>query len=194
MNDTVERARVIAIAGPPCAGKSAVAEALGRAVGGTRLDVDDIRLAILPESDQREAHRDIAYAAMHLTARYLLTAGVSPVIVCATYTRSSARAALLKAVAGLAVDVFVVQCRVDAETAGRRFAGRPPGHAAVDLSVEAVVRACTAYPFDEDLPIVDTGHGIGDVVTAVQPLLAGAPPALRAWVESAAARPATDHR
>jgi predicted kinase len=186
MRTPSDRLQLVVVSGPPCAGKTAVAAALHQALGGVRLDVDEIRLALLPASNQSRGDRDIAYRAMHLTTRLLLDARVSPLFVTATYTRHEPRRHLAEVVSEHAVDVFVVQCRVDGVIAVERFSRRPPGHAAVDLTADAVVNASATYPFTHSALVVDTNRPIADVVSEVNELLSvGVPTSLPDWRDAA---------
>jgi len=186
MQTPSDRPQLVVVSGPPCAGKTAVAIALHQALGGVRLDVDEIRLALLPASNQSVEDRNIAYRAMHLTTRFLVVAGVSPLFITATYTRHEPRRLLAEVASEHAVDVFVVQCRVDAGVAVERFSRRPTGHAAVDLTADAVVDASATYPFTHGALVVDTDRPIADVVSDVRALLsAGVPTSLRDWCGAA---------
>src|SRR5262245_1689012 len=97
-------------------------------------------------SHQSVEDRSIACRAMHLTTRFLVEAGASPLFVADTCTRQEPRRHLAEVVSEHTVDVFVVQCRVDAVAAVERFS-RLPGHAAVDLTTDTVVDASATYPF-----------------------------------------------
>jgi predicted kinase len=186
MRTPTDRPRLVVVSGPPCAGKTAAAIALHQALGGVRLDVDEFRLALLPASNQSVEDRNLAYRAMHLTARFLIEAGLSPLFVTATYTRHEARRHLAEVVSEQAVDVYVVQCRVDVLIAVERFRRRPAGHAAVDLTTDAVVDASATYPFTHSALMANTDRPIAEVVSDVRALLsAGVPTSLQDWCGAA---------
>jgi predicted kinase len=162
------RPSLLVISGPPCAGKSTLADALHRE-GGACLDVDRVRQAVIPDSDQSERDRDIAYAAMHVLAKELLEAHVSPVIVAATYKRLEQRQHLRDAFADSRTAVLVVQCTVDPATAVERFRHRQPGHAALDLTNESVRRAASEYVLTpEEALVVDTTRDLGQCARIVR--------------------------
>ena len=78
------RKRLIVVAGPPCSGKSYLAEILANHTGIRHLEMDTIRARLMPESRHAKPDRDIAYRTMHFAAEMLLSAGHS-VILDATY-------------------------------------------------------------------------------------------------------------
>ena len=175
------------MSGPPCSGKSTLAAAVQDRLGGASLDVDRIRLELIPASEQSEADRNAAYAAMHADARRLLLGRVSPVILSATYIRFEQRRRLAATVAGLQLAALVVQCAVDPATAAARFEMRPAGHAAVDLTAAAVRAAAATYPFTpgEALVLETTTNVAASVERVAARLEAGATTSLTAWCRGA---------
>src|SRR4030095_8717723 len=83
--------QIVIVIGPPCSGKSTLATELGENIGAAVLDIDQIRQAVIPNSQQIQEDRDIAYRCMHLIALKLLQAGANRVILVATYSRKNPR-------------------------------------------------------------------------------------------------------
>jgi predicted kinase len=174
---------LLVLSGPPCSGKSTLAAALRQRLGGVALDVDDIRTALIPGSQQSEADRDAAYAELHSRAKRLLRDGVSPVILSATYTRLAQRCRLAAMASEVGAAALVVQCAIDPGVAVARFAVRPAGHAAVDLTADAVRTAAAAYAFTTgEALVLDTTASLTEcverVVTGVE---AGRTTSLALW-------------
>ena len=114
-------------AGPPCSGKSSLAQRLAARIGTPHLSVDDVRSTLMPDSDNRAEHRRIAYRALHFAARHLLQCGHS-VIVDATYNPPEQRQALETIAREIGVSVFLVECSDSARwrLLGSRSAGAIP--------------------------------------------------------------------
>lgn len=147
------RARIVLVCGPPCCGKSTTAARLAAEHGGVAVDIDEVRSAILPESRQAESDRDTAYRCLHLIAAKLAAAGVSLVVLAATYARSAAREALRTALSGMEADIFVIECGITPDEAVRRFRQRASGHPANDLTDDRVRLLARQYPYDAELSL-----------------------------------------
>ena len=106
-----------------------------------------------------EADRDVTYRAMHLIAEYLLKSG-HPVILDATYTRPVHTMALRDLAGASGVALRIIQCRVSADLAVRRFKERSPGHFAVDLTEQRVRDFANAYPYRDDVLTVSIDGAI----------------------------------
>ncbi|HYR87340.1 MAG TPA: ATP-binding protein [Terriglobia bacterium] len=168
---------LVIVCGPPCTGKSTIADALERNDGLIHLEVDRVRERVLPDSDQRQEHRDIAYRSMHSTAEYLIRAGQG-VIVNATYNRQLHR----KELAAIQGQAFLVQCKAPLDLVISRFRSRPPGHPAVDLTEEKVLELWTNYAYSSDGLMVDTSQSPEVSVAEVRAWLDRAEPAaLTRW-------------
>src|ERR1041384_8449904 len=83
--------QLIVLTGPPCSGKSTLAEQLAAIFGALVLDIDQIREIVIPNSRQSQEDRDIAYRCMHLISQKLLEVGAERVILTATYSRRTPR-------------------------------------------------------------------------------------------------------
>ena len=151
--------QLIVLSGPPCSGKSTLAGQLAAIFGALVLDIDQIRQIVIPNSQQSQEHRDIAYRCMHLVSEKLLEAGAGTIIMTATYSRRSPRQWLRSLVDSKSVQVSILACHVSPETAIARFHSRPPGHPAVDLTEESVQRQVMDYPY-----------GVANVVECAIPL------------------------
>jgi predicted kinase len=140
--------RFIAVAGPPCAGKSTLSRLLAQEIDATRFEVDDVRQRLLPGSDQRVEHRDLAYREMHGAA----AAAASPagtVILDATYTAEPCRQGLAEMVTRSGGVLFVIECHVEPSVAVMRWMSRGV-HAAVDLTQTRVATLAHEYPYFRD--------------------------------------------
>jgi predicted kinase len=135
----------IAVAGPPCSGKSTLAECIASPLGAVRLEMDHFRLRLLPQSRHSVEDRDVAYRAMHLTAE-IVARQSAHVVVDATYTAAPCRAGLVEAVERVNALLFLIECHVDAALAVRRFRLRG-AHAAVDLTESRVAALAVEYPY-----------------------------------------------
>lgn len=148
--------KIVIISGPPLSGKSTLATLYGGEAGVPILDVDAIRLRILPDSKQTREDRTTAYRCMHYTAERLVLCGVKEVVLIATYRRWDVRRELTETAARCGADLFIVQCAVGQEIAADRFSARPSGHAAIDLTPESVREQAGDYPYFDGGLILDT--------------------------------------
>ena len=135
------------VAGPPCSGKSTLARTLSQLLNAPHLEMDAFRQRLLPHSDQRVEHRDLAYRAMHYAAE-LLAPWCPTLILDATYTAAACRAELVQVVDRVGGQLFVIERGIDAVSAQQRFAMRHL-HAAVDLTAERVVQLVEGYPYSD---------------------------------------------
>jgi len=143
---------VLVLAGPPCAGKSAIGRALtsGPSPGTRRrrihVEVDSLFSLLLPGSDRNRDDRMLGYDAAHLLARMLLDRGQMPVLECA-YSRRQQRASLLQAFADTPdTPLWVVEVAVSPDDAVLRFQRRPQ---ATDLHERLVHDRAGTFPYSD---------------------------------------------
>src|SRR5438128_3289934 len=125
---------LIVFAGPPLSGKTTLATRVSLDLQCPYLEMNAARLAILPDSKQSAADRDIAYRAVLYTAGKLLGAGSQRVILTATDGPAVHREGIRDVVRRYSAALFVVTCLVAPDEAVMRFRQRPRGHAALDLT------------------------------------------------------------
>jgi predicted kinase len=174
----------VIVCGPPCTGKSTIAEALQQQTGNfIHLEMDRIREWVIPDSDQRLEHRDIGYRTMHLIARHLLLAGQN-LIVNATYNRAIHRAELAQTIGATGSSAFLVQCRAPLDLALARFRNRPPGHPALDLDEKKVRDLHTRFAYSVDGILLDTSHPQDVCLDRLETYIrGGSPSALERWLK-----------
>lgn len=131
------RAKLLVLAGPPCSGKSSIAEAIQTRLDFHWLQLDRVLRRLMPDSLHNRIDRDIAYRAVHLCTEELLRGGRS-VVLDATYSSSEQRREAESIAAELAIPLYLVECHISPDTAAARFKNRS-AHLARDLT-EALVR------------------------------------------------------
>ncbi|HYE65263.1 MAG TPA: ATP-binding protein, partial [Pyrinomonadaceae bacterium] len=139
----MSKGKLIVFSGPPCSGKSTLAERLSRELKSAHLQMDEIRTRLIPDSDHREEHRRIAYKAMHLAAELLLEHD-RDVIVDATYRQRRHREELEQIAKRVESPLFLIQCVISQEVAALRFSQRGERHPAVDLNERRVAQLASA--------------------------------------------------
>lgn len=180
--------KIVVFCGPPLSGKSTLAALYACEAGVPVLEMDSIRLRILPESQQSKADRNISYRCMHYTTERLILCGVREVALVATYGPWEHRRDLIEMAARCGAKLYVIQCSVEAESAADRFAARPLGHAAVDLNPQRVRDLVAGYPFSDAAPTINTTDVSAAVALSVllRHLNSGEPlQALDQWVDCA---------
>lgn len=143
---------VLVLAGPPCAGKSAIGRTLASSPPSRthrrriHLEIDSLFSLLLPGSDRNRNDRMLAYDAAHLLARMLLDRGTTPVLEC-TYSRRQQRASLLQAIANIPdAPLWVVEVAVSPADAVLRFQRR---HQATDLNERLVHERARTFPYSD---------------------------------------------
>jgi predicted kinase len=151
--------QLIVLSGPPCSGKSTLAGQLAAIFGALVLDIDQVRQIVIPNSQQSQEDRDIAYRCMHLVSEKLLDVGANAILLTATYSRRNPRQWLRSLADSKSAQVCILACKVSPEIAIARFRSRAPGHPAVDLTEGLVQRQVMDYPY-----------GVANVVECAIPL------------------------
>lgn len=137
---------LIVLAGPPCSGKSTVAEELSRRLGVPALSMDGVRRRILPGAEHTRADREAAYRAMHLAAECALRAGGS-ILLDAPYGHEEDRRDLALAEEAGGGRLLLAEFRVSPETAVERLRRRGPDAERPDLTEAIVAQAAREYPY-----------------------------------------------
>ena len=146
-----DRSQVIFVCcGPPCSGKSAVAERLSEVLAANAapvhyLTVDKLLTELIPDSDRNVNDRTFALDQMHDRAMQLATASTT-VVLDSTYTRRQARTQLYESCGVL--PMMIVELFVPPEVAVRRFEARG-SHDAADLTAQSVRDAAAEFPWSK---------------------------------------------
>jgi predicted kinase len=147
---------VIAFTGPPCSGKSTLAEEVARRLGMPHLSMDATRQRLLPDAAHTRADREVAYRAMEWAAAML-----PAVILDAPYGHQDDREGLRR------LRALTIECRVTPETAVQRFRERGVDLIRLDLTDEVVRRRVEEYRYQGGALVLDT-----DRLTAAECLAA----------------------
>jgi len=180
------RGCILVFSGPPCSGKSKLAELCAATINAKRFAMDEIRQAIRPDARHTISDRDAAYQSMHDSAKSALSSNQT-IILDATYARKRQRAALAKLLRDCPADAFIVECSVDPDEAVARFAKRPEGHAAIDLTEESVREKARSFQFTNiGLYLDTTGIKAARLAERVLKYLAEQPPVhdLEQWART----------
>jgi len=146
---------IVAIAGPPCAGKSTLGESLAARRGIPHLEMDVFRVRLMPFSAHTREDRAVAYRAMHYAAELLAASG-SGVIVNACYDHAEDRIDLERSSRRAGVPFFLIECTVSAEVAVTRSRARWDAHPGADLTPDRVTELVVNYPFSGQGVTVDS--------------------------------------
>jgi predicted kinase len=137
--------KLVVFAGPPCSGKSGLADVVQRELGIRWLQVDRILSTLMPNSQRGKADRELGYRAMHLIGEYLLGSNCD-VIFDATYSRVEPRREVESLAMLLSVPLYLVELQVSPDVAVARFKNRT-SHPASDLSEERVREIAQFYRY-----------------------------------------------
>lgn len=153
-NGIVTEPGIVVLAGPPCAGKSAVVRVLAadRSIRFRLcLEVDAVFNLLLPGSDRNRHDRMLAYDAAHVLACAFVERGHTVILEC-TYARQEQRASLIEAMTGIpTLPLWIVEFIVSADEAVHRFGDRDE---VTDLDEASLRERVDSYPYwDEALSI-----------------------------------------
>lgn len=137
---------IVVFSGPPCSGKSYVGEILRARRGFLHLEMDAVRVRLLPDSAHTRQDRLIAYRAMHLAAEAAAGAG-GCVIVNACYSHAEDRRDAEQAALRTATALYLVEFRVSEQTAIERWKARRQIHPGADLTEERVRELVNHFPY-----------------------------------------------
>ncbi len=161
------RPTFVILSGPPACGKSALARRLVARHDFTHLEMDAIRLRLLPGSHSTRENRVIAYRALHLAAERLLERGVS-VIADASYTHEEDRAEARRSADAAGAAFALVEVTIPLEVALERCRARRGRHPADDLSDERVMELVTAFRCTGEGLTLDGTLPLGERIRAVE--------------------------
>ena len=135
---------VVAMAGPPCSGKSTAGAWLAATLSGIHLEVDAVLTAILPGSDRCLRDRRLAYEVVARGIKPVLDRGLPAVLDC-TYSRKEYRRRVVSEISD-DTSLVVVEFQVSVDVALARFQNRSAHHA-IDLTPAIVAEKVAAYPY-----------------------------------------------
>jgi uncharacterized protein len=141
--------------GPPCSGKSLIGELVASTRGVTHLEMDAIRVRLLPDAAHTREDRMVAYRAMHLAAELLASRGES-VIVNASYRHACDRREIEAIALRTRTPLYLVEFTVTPEVAVARSRARRSAHPGSDLTDERVTDLVVHFPFFRGGLIVDS--------------------------------------
>jgi predicted kinase len=179
---------IVVLSGPPCSGKSTVAQAwaIEESTTGRRrrhLEVDRLFDLLFPNSDRNRDDRLRAYDAAHLLARMFLDGGETVVLEC-TYARRDQRASLVEALTGSPVPLWVVEFFVTADEAVARFRTRSQ---VTDLDDGLVGERVAGFPYsDAALRLFSSEGTPEDQARNIEAWLQASPPSVdpESWAEA----------
>lgn len=171
---------IVVFSGPPCSGKSYIGERLAAGRGLIHLEMDAIRMRLLPEAEHTRADRVLAYRAMHLAAEVAARAG-GKILVNACYGHASDRYDLEQSALRAGAALYVVEFRINVEPAVARWRLRKETHPGIDLTEERVRALVNGFPYTGcgltvcgERPEAVTLREIEDYVDRGSPVLPGA--------------------
>lgn len=141
-------AKLLVVSGPPCSGKSSLAAALSKELRFHWIEVDRVLSSLIPKSDRRKSHRDIAHRAAFLIAEKLLSLS-RPVILDATYRTFAQRKSVETCALKAGAQLYLIQCQVSPQEAVDRYRRRS-NHPAIDLNPARIRRLADRYPYSRN--------------------------------------------
>jgi len=161
---------IVVFSGPPCSGKSQLGQMLSERRGYLHLEMDAVRVRVLPESAHTRQDRQVAYRAMHLAAEAAARAGAC-VIVNACYSHASDRRDIEQAAQRAGVPLYLVEFRVSAPVAVARWQSRRQAHPGADLTEARVRELVNRFPYFGGGQTVDGEQPAEEVFKAIEDYL-----------------------
>lgn len=176
---------IVVFSGPPCSGKSVLGALLAERRKITHLEMDAIRVRLIPGSAHSRRERMIAYRAMHLAAELLLERGQS-VILNACYGHAEDRREVERIAVSTRSPLFLIECQVPAEVAVERSRQRWGSHPGVDLTEERVNHLVQSFPFCGKGLVIDSTSDVDHCLEQIDNYLSsGRPLAVGRWTAAA---------
>ena len=140
---------IILFAGPACSWKSTIAGLLSSRTGVPHLEMDAVRVRILPDASHSREDRVVALRAVLLAAEHVIRQG-SAVILDAQYRRAEDRREVRELASELGCPMALIECAVSPDEAARWFRERAPDPVRPDLTEEVVRQGAEDYPFTRE--------------------------------------------
>ena len=157
---------IVALAGLPASGKSAIAARLHKTLDSVLLDKDCVRASLFQQYvDYSNAQNDLCVEMIYEVANYLLSQDKAPVVIIdgRSFSRSSQIETLLKFVAKVQCRLIIIECICSSETARQRLEKDQGVHPAKDRDYALYSRSkAAAEPIEEARLILDTDQFSAD--------------------------------
>lgn len=166
---------IVVFSGPPCSGKSYIGELLAARRGLIHLEMDAIRMRLLPYAAHTRADRIVAYRAMHYTAEMLARSRQS-VIVNAVYGHRRDRLEIHECADRACAPLYLVQFKVTTPVALERARLRRQHHPGLDLDDARVTHLVESFCYFDGGLVVDSEDPAATILEQVQHYLDASPP------------------
>ena len=161
---------IIALAGLPASGKSAIAIRLHKALDSVLLDKDRIRDDLFQQYvDYSDAQNNVCVEMMYEVAKYLLSKDEAPVVIIdgRSYSRNSQIESLKAFIADVQCNLILIECVCSSESARQRLEKDQGVHPAKDRDYALYCRSkANAEPIVEPILVLDTDHLSADECAA----------------------------
>jgi predicted kinase len=155
--------KLVVFGGPPCSGKSTV----GKMLGWPHLEMDAVRVRVLPESEHTREDRSAAYRAMLMMAEKILEV-TDTAIVDGGFGHVEDREDCEAVCARTKAKLYVVEFTVPLGMALMRNAERRAAHPGLDLDDARVMEIIAGYPWTRVGITVDSLHSPEECAEAVR--------------------------